>query len=189
MIFSWSLCLLQCSCYFIVFYYYLVMFSIFLTFSLSFIQVFFLHFFFQSYCPKDYVRTCSAIVLFAGSCLNMFGSRYVRSIMCERVLSFCFSSCSPRIPPTLAPATTACTSTWERSTFWKSERVSPIRRINTEENATVVAAVWGAELLQFLAKLAIWPRTILKIMMKSSFSFKSFWCISSYSSNRPVQNS
>ena len=126
---------------------------------------FFLHFFFQSYCPKDYVRTCSAIVLFAGLCLNMFGSRdvrrimfehvrqslcsqdhvwtcsavvmfaglclnmfgsrYVRSIMYERVLSFCFSSCSPRIPPTLAPATTACTSTWERSTFWRSERVSP----------------------------------------------------------------
>ena len=41
MIFSWSLCLLQFSCYFIVFYYYLVMFSIFLTFSVSFIQVFF----------------------------------------------------------------------------------------------------------------------------------------------------
>ena len=85
MIFSWSLCLLQFSCYFIVFYYYLVMFSIFRTFSVSFIQVFFLHFFFQSYCPKDYVRTCSAIVLFAGLCLNMFGSRDVRRIMFEHV--------------------------------------------------------------------------------------------------------
>ena len=36
------------------------------------------------------------------------------------------------------------------------------RRINTEEKAKVVAAGWGAEFIQFLAALAILPRTILK---------------------------
>ena len=36
------------------------------------------------------------------------------------------------------------------------------RRINKEERAKVVAAVWGTEFIQFLAVLAILPRIILK---------------------------
>ena len=63
------------------------------------------------------------------------------------------------------------------------------RRIKTEEKAKVVASVWGEEFIQFLAALAVLPRTILKNRMNSSFSFKSSWCNSSYNSNRPVQNS
>ena len=34
------------------------------------------------------------------------------------------------------------------------------RRIKTEENAKVVAAVWGKEFIQFLAALAILPSMI-----------------------------
>ena len=42
------------------------------------------------------------------------------------------------------------------------------RRIKTEEEkAKVVASVWGKEFIQFLAALAILPRTILKNRMKS----------------------
>ena len=44
------------------------------------------------------------------------------------------------------------------------------RRINTEEKAKVVAAVWGTEFIQCLAALAILPRTILKNRIHSSFS-------------------
>ena len=62
------------------------------------------------------------------------------------------------------------------------------RRIKSEAKAKVVASAWGEEFIQFLASLAILPRIILKNMMNSSFSFKSFWCNSSYSSNRSVQN-
>ena len=54
------------------------------------------------------------------------------------------------------------------------------RRIDTEEKAKVIAAVWGPELIQLLAALAILPRTILKNRMKLSFSFKSSWCNSSF---------
>ena len=44
-------------------------------------------------------------------------------------------------------------------------------RINTEEKAKIVAAVWGTEFIQFLAALAILDfRTILKNRMNSSFS-------------------
>ena len=63
------------------------------------------------------------------------------------------------------------------------------RRINTEEKAKVVTSVWEAEFIKFLAALAILPRTIFKIRMNSSFSFKSFWCNSSYNSYHPGQNS
>ena len=38
------------------------------------------------------------------------------------------------------------------------------RRINTEAKAKVVASVWWKEFIQFLAALAIFPRTILKKM-------------------------
>ena len=41
------------------------------------------------------------------------------------------------------------------------------RRINTEERAKVVAAVWGTELIQFLARLDILYK--YKLMMNSSF--------------------
>ena len=63
------------------------------------------------------------------------------------------------------------------------------RRINTYEKAKVVASVWGEELIQFLAALAVLPRTILKNRMNSFFSFKSSWCNSSYNSNCQVHNS
>ena len=46
----------------------------------------------------------------------------------------------------------------------------------------------GEEFIQFLATLAILPRTILKNGRNSSFSFKSSWRNKSYSLNRPVQN-
>ena len=48
---------------------------------------------------------------------------------------------------------------------------------------------WGAKFIQFLAALAILPRKTVKNRMSSSFCFKSSWCKSSYSSNRPMQNS
>ena len=44
------------------------------------------------------------------------------------------------------------------------------RRIKTEEKAKVVNSVWGEEFIQFLAVLAILPRTILKNRMNSSYS-------------------
>ena len=44
--------------------------------------------------------------------------------------------------------------------------------IGTEEKAKVVASVWGQEFIQFLAMLAILPRTILWNRMNSSFFFK-----------------
>ena len=40
------------------------------------------------------------------------------------------------------------------------------RRINIEEKATVVAATWGAELLQFLAALSILHQDDWKNWMK-----------------------
>ena len=61
------------------------------------------------------------------------------------------------------------------------------RRINTEEKAKVVAAVWGTEFIQFLAALAILHyRTILENRMNSSFCLIHLGaCNSSYSSSRP----
>ena len=41
------------------------------------------------------------------------------------------------------------------------------RRIKTEEKAKIVAAVWGAEFIQFLAALAICTWTFLKNRMNS----------------------
>ena len=55
-----------------------------------------------------------------------------------------------------------------------------------EDKAKVVAYVWGTKCVQFLAALDILPRTIINKRMNSSFSFKSSWYISSYSSNRPT---
>ena len=67
------------------------------------------------------------------------------------------------------------------------------RRINTEEKAKVVAAVWVTELIQFLAALDILHQDDLKKRINSSYSsnspcanqIKSSLCNSSYSSNRP----
>ena len=47
--------------------------------------------------------------------------------------------------------------------------------IYTEHKAKVVAAVWGAEFIQFLATLAILPRMILTNSLNSSFYLKSAW--------------
>ena len=49
------------------------------------------------------------------------------------------------------------------------------RSIKIEEKAKVVVSVWGEESIKFLSALAVWPRTILKNRMNSSFSFKSSW--------------
>ena len=54
------------------------------------------------------------------------------------------------------------------------------RRKKTEEKAKVVASVLGKEVILSLSALAILPRTILKNRMKSSLSFISSWCNSSY---------
>ena len=45
------------------------------------------------------------------------------------------------------------------------------RRIETEAKAKVVAAVWGAEFISFLAALAVLPRSIWKKRSNSSFSW------------------
>ena len=55
------------------------------------------------------------------------------------------------------------------------------RRIKTEEKAKVLAAVWGTEVIQFLAALAI----LKKGMNLSYFSYCHAWCKSSYSTYRP----
>ena len=44
------------------------------------------------------------------------------------------------------------------------------RRIKTEEKARVVAAVWGTELIQFIAALTILHEDDLKKGMNSSYS-------------------
>ena len=51
------------------------------------------------------------------------------------------------------------------------------RKINTEERAKVVAAVWGTGFIQFLAALAVFSRTILKNRMNSSFASNHFGAI------------
>ena len=42
-----------------------------------------------------------------------------------------------------------------------------------EDKAKVVASVWGAECIQFLAALAVLPRSILKKRMNSTISSNS----------------
>ena len=42
------------------------------------------------------------------------------------------------------------------------------RRIYTEEKATVVASIWGEEVINFLATLAVLPRTIMKNRFNST---------------------
>ena len=78
------------------------------------------------------------------------------------------------------------------------------RRIKTEEKAEVIAAVWGTDLIPFLAALTILHQDDLKKEVNSSYSsychgaihlhivlvqfilfFISSWCNSSYSSNHP----
>ena len=47
------------------------------------------------------------------------------------------------------------------------------RRMEREAKAKVVASVWGAKFVQFLAPLAVLPRSIWKNMMNSTVSYKS----------------
>ena len=51
------------------------------------------------------------------------------------------------------------------------------RRINTEENAKVVAAAWGMEFIKFLAPLTILQQDDFEV--QDEF-FESSWCNSSY---------
>ena len=51
---------------------------------------------------------------------------------------------------------------WPKSSGKKMISFYHRRRIKTEEKVKVVASVWGEECIQFLAALAILPRTILK---------------------------
>ena len=44
------------------------------------------------------------------------------------------------------------------------------RRMEREAKANVVASVWGAEFIQFLATLAVLPQSILKKRLNSSYS-------------------
>ena len=44
--------------------------------------------------------------------------------------------------------------------------------METEAKAKVVASVWGAEFIQFLAALAVLPRSIWKKRLNSFFAFK-----------------
>ena len=45
--------------------------------------------------------------------------------------------------------------------------------METETKATVVASVWGAEFIKFLAAQAILPRSIWQNRMNSTFTSKS----------------
>ena len=63
------------------------------------------------------------------------------------------------------------------------------RWINTEEKAKVDTAVWGTELIQFLAAQAILPRTILKNRINSSFSSDHPLAVHLIHQSVPVQNS
>ena len=47
------------------------------------------------------------------------------------------------------------------------------RRMETEAKAKVVSSVWGADFIQFLAALTIFPRSIWKNRRISTFSSKS----------------
>ena len=57
------------------------------------------------------------------------------------------------------------------------------RRINTQEKANVVAAVWGTEFIQFLAALAVLHQDNMKKGMNCTRIIRRM--NSSYSSNRP----
>ena len=61
------------------------------------------------------------------------------------------------------------------------------KRIKTKEKAKVVASVWGEIIYSIPCSLDVLPRIILKNRMKSSISFKSSWCNSSFNLNRTVQ--
>ena len=64
------------------------------------------------------------------------------------------------------------------------------RRIKTEEKAKVVTSMGGGEeFIQFLAALAVLPRTILKNRMTSSFLSNHPGAIQHIIQNRPRQNS
>ena len=60
-------------------------------------------------------------------------------------------------------------------------------RIKTEEEAKVVASVWGEEFIQLLAALTVLHRTILIIGLNAPGWLKERMN-SSFSSNRPSQN-
>ena len=68
----------------------------------------------------------------------------------------------PRIPCTSGTPVhnSFCTAKAFKGIPWSEyERVSPRRRMETEAKAKVVASVWGAKFLQFLAALAVLPRS------------------------------
>ena len=46
------------------------------------------------------------------------------------------------------------------------------RKIELEDKAEVVVSVWGAKFVQFLTVLAVFPQSIWKNRMNSTFSFK-----------------
>ena len=110
----------------------------------------------------------------------------------QKTLLLCEQSCSAwcwLICPTVSNSTTTTTMSrimLELSTNWpenfqyslnfKNSQLEAIlesahrRRITTEEKAKVVAAVWGTELIRFLAMLAILHQDDLKKGMNSSYS-------------------
>ena len=47
------------------------------------------------------------------------------------------------------------------------------RRMERDAKAKVVTSVWGAELLKFLAELAVLPWSVWKKQLNSSYSYKS----------------
>ena len=85
---------------------------------------------------KNLVRRHFNVVAFAGEDFKMTGHRVPMKMAESSILDSEFNSIKER--------------------YWH-------RRIKTEEIAKVVAAVWGEELIQFLAELAVsvLPRTIL----------------------------
>ena len=97
---------------------------------------------------------------------------------------------SSSINPSWVPDNHNSHLVWREFIFGQSQKNSATfnhrRKVNTEEKAKEVAAVWGAEFFQFLAVLAVFLRTILKKRMNSSFSFKSSSCNSSYYSKSSI---
>ena len=73
---------------------------------------------------------------------------------------------------------TTCEVTWQQDAICRGHVVTSAqlrtqhrRRMGTEEKAKVVASVWGTEFVQFLATLAVLPRSMWKNRMNSTFSF------------------
>ena len=64
-------------------------------------------------------------------------------------------------------------SHWERVSEGKPDSANHRRKMETEAKTKVVASVWGAKFIPFLAALAVLPRSIWKNGMNSTFSFKS----------------